>query len=136
MRRTAAPTNRGALVALSAVLLIGWGCWGCALIRLSPYASAGSLRDPDPTAWSVFFGALAVALFATFALAAYRLSFSLFASDLYRGSVARSCQHGLLWAVVLTGAAAMRGLKVLNLPAVLALAGLLIVGEIVILVRK
>jgi len=135
-RESVLASNRGALLLLA--LVWAGGCFLLVHVALNyaPETQAETGSTPNLAAWAAFFGALELILFAAFSLLAYRLSFGLFASRLYRGNVARSCQHGLLWSTILTGAGLLRAIKVLTLPTALALIGVLLVGEVVVLLRK
>ena len=82
------------------------------------------------------FAILYAGLVAWLSLAAYALSFRLFSRRRYRGDMTRALQHGAVAATICLVAALLQVARALSPLALALLAGVLGVGEIVVLLRR
>lgn len=107
--------------------LAAWAAFAYVVLELEPEHVVSRLA---------FFAALCLALFASLTLAAYGLSFVLFADDRYRGNLRRCLWQGAVSAWVCTAAALLQAERHLTLPAVGALLVLFLIGQMAALLRE
>lgn len=112
---------------MGAIGLLAWLSWVYVIIGTSPEEDIARL---------LFFGLSYVALFATLTLVLYSLSFQLFASKGYRGNVSRSAQQAAIAAAVIVMGGLLQAGRALTVLSGFFLAGVFVIAEIVVLVRR
>lgn len=120
-------SNRGTLALLSTAAPLAWAGLAYTVLNISPEGVAGRI---------LFFGLLYVALLGTFGLAAYSLSFRLFASKIYRGNAIRSTQQGALLATFALVALLLQAMRALSTMTALILLVAFVVAGFVAFGRK
>jgi len=116
----------GRVVVVGFLALLTWTGLGLVVLNANPSELAARL---------LFLVLLYAALFATFGLGAYVLSFRIFASKAHRGNLERSLQYGGLWATFTTVAATLRLFRTLNWANGTLLVGLLTLAQFLMFAR-